>query len=83
MKKFSEFIIFFILLVSGLCGLVCLTIDMSYIFQYFRAINDMAKAEILPSIIDYSIATVSFIIGGSFISVFLYQIKRIADNTEK
>ena len=82
MKSFTNFTIFFILLIAGIGAFTFLTLDISEILQYVKA-DEIEKATHLSLIVTYNLSTIGTIMGGSFISVFLYQIKRIADNTEK
>ena len=83
MKSFTNFTIFFFLLVAGICAFVFLTLDITEMLRYAQTTNEIEKATHLSLIITYTISTISIVLGGSIIPSFLYQIKRIADNTEK
>ena len=82
MKSFTNFVIFFILLIAGIGFFTFIALDISEITQYIKAIDEIEKASHLSLITTYTCTAVGTLAGGSFLSVFLYQIKRIADNIE-
>lgn len=83
MKGLTKFTIFLIILVTLIIvGIFTYTCILNGI-AYSSATTDIEKTKYLTAIIQYLIYSLLTLISGFSLAAFLYQVTRIADNTEK
>lgn len=83
MKKLSNFTIYFIILITIVCSTVLLILGCSELSHYSTATDELVRQGYLSLVTKYFFKMLGVLVGGFALSTFLYQITRIADNTEK